>query len=163
MTADEVIRALGLVPHPEEGGFYRETWRSPFGFGPAPGFASRSAGTAIYYLMTPRAISRMHRLPGDEVFHHYAGDPVEMLLLRPDGGGELVRLGCDLATGARPQVIVPGGWWQGSLVVPDGPSGWALLGTTMAPGFAFPDYAHGDVEDLAARYPDWAGPIRARA
>lgn len=161
MNAAEVIAALGLVPHPEEGGFYVETWRSPLSFGPVEGYATRCAGTAIYYLMTPAAKSRMHRLPGDEVFHHYLGAPVEMLLLHPDGTGEIVVLGPDLAAGHRPQVVVPGGVWQGSIVRPGGD--FALLGTTMAPGFAFPDYVHGDVGALAAAWPAFAEAIAARA
>lgn len=160
MTAEEIIAELGLVPHPEEGGFFVETWRSPLGFGPVDGYATRCVGTAIYYLMTPAAKSRMHRLPGDEVFHHYGGAPVEILMLHPDGRGELVVLGPDLRGGERPQVVVPGGVWQGSVVRTGG--AWSLLGTTMAPGFVFEDYAHGDIAALQARWPAWAEAIAAR-
>lgn len=160
MTADEVIALLGLQPHPEEGGWFAETWRDTRPVA-VDGVSSTHLHTAIYYLLSPTSISAMHRLPGDEVFHHYLGDPVDMLLLHPDGRHAHVTLGPDLRAGQRPQVVVPGGVWQGSLLRPGG--AWALLGTTMAPGFAFADYVHGDVEALAAAWPAAAAAIRARA
>ena len=97
----------------------------------------------------------MHRLPGDEVFHFYLGDPVDMLLLYPDGGVETPTLTSDLSVG-RPQVVVPGGVWQGSRLREGG--SFALLGTTMGPGFEFSDYERGTAALLEA-YPAHAGPI----
>jgi predicted cupin superfamily sugar epimerase len=161
MTADEVIAALGLAPHPEEGGWFVETWRDGAAIdAAAPAGGTRSRHTAIYFLLTPKTVSAMHLLPGDEVFHHYAGGAVEMLLLHPDGRTEVRWLGDDLAAGHRPQIVVPGGVWQGG-VLAEG-AAWCLLGCTMAPGFAYEDYIHGDIPELAARYPDAADAIRAR-
>jgi len=161
MSPREIIDLLALKPHPNEGGYYRETYRStariPAGSLPAYS-GDRSAGTGIYYLLSPASCSAMHRLPGDELFHHYLGDAVEMLLLHPSGDGEIVVLGKDLARGQRPQVVVPGGVWQGSKLVRGGSV--ALLGTTMSPGFEFADYQHGDRADLIAAYPVWAERIR---
>src|SRR4051812_11520598 len=109
MTAQQLIDLLRLEPHPNEGGYFRETYRSHASTHAAhlpPGYAgARSLGTAIYYLLTPDTVSAMHRLPGDEIFHHYLGDVVEMLLLHEDGRGEIVLLGSDLAAGQRPQVV----------------------------------------------------------
>jgi uncharacterized protein len=87
LTADELIRILQLKPLPLEGGWYRETHRSSLQL-PAqvlgPHYRdARSATTAIYYLLTPDTFSALHRLPADEVFHFYLGDPVEMLQLGP--------------------------------------------------------------------------------
>lgn len=159
MRADDVIQALGLEPHPEEGGYYRETYRSSAGYSPPPPFDGlRSASTAIYYLLTADTFSALHRLPGDEVFHFYAGDPVEMLMLHPGGDTEIVYLGADLRS-TRPQHVVPGGTWQGSRLV-DGGS-WALLGTTMAPGFDFKDYQGGVRGELTGQYPDRSEMIAA--
>ena len=79
------------------------------------------------------------------------GDPVEMVQLHPDGTGEILTLGPDLAEGMRPQICVPAGTWQGSRLLPGGR--FALLGTTMAPAFDPADYAHGDAEDLARAFP----------
>jgi uncharacterized protein len=138
LTADRVIELLGLRPLPREGGWFAETWRGP-DLPPAatPHLAGIHAeGTAIYYLVTPGAFSAMHRLPTDEVFHAYLGDPVDQLHLLPGGTGRLVRLGSDLAAGQRPQVVAPAGAWQGARLVPGGAHGYALLGTTMAPGYA---------------------------
>jgi len=157
MEAERVIALLGLTPHPEEGGFFRETYRSSRAFHPGAPFAGeRSVGTAIYYLLTPETYSAMHRLPGDEIFHFYLGDPVEMLMLHPDGTHGSVLLGASLET-MTPQHVVPGGVWQGSRLVDGG--AWALLGTTMAPGFEYADYETG-TEALVTEYPDAATAIR---
>lgn len=153
MDAAEIARLLHLSPHPEEGGWFIETYRSTEAVG------DRSLSTAIYYLLSETSISAMHRLPGDEIFHHYLGDPVEVLLLHPDGRHELVILGPDLRAGHRPQLVVPGGVWQGA-VLKAGQA--ALLGTTMAPGFDFADYTHGDPDALALTWPDAAAHIRRR-
>lgn len=154
LDAETLKRILNLAPHPEEGGFFRETYRSrgeiPAAALPPAYDGARSLGTAIYYPLTPETFSALHRLPGDEIFHFYLGDPVEMLLLRPDGGGEVITLGQDLAAGMRPQCVVPGGCWQGSRLREGGR--FALLGTTMAPGFDFADY-QGATAELEAAYP----------
>ena len=150
MSAADVIRLLELRPHPVEGGYFRETHRTPATL-PASG-GERSVGTAIYYLLTADAVSEMHVLPGDEVFHFYLGDPLEMLQLRPGGASETLLLGPDLSAGQSPQLVVPGGVWQGSRRLP-GPHGYALIGATMAPGFAYEDYATGRRADLQARWP----------
>lgn len=124
-TAEEVIRLLGLAPHPE-GGFYRETFRAPAGDG------GRGASTAIYYLLRAGDASAWHRVDADEVWHHYAGGPLELVL--SDGRSrEGVRLGVDLAAGERPQVVVPAGVWQSARPL----AGWVLAGCTVAPAFEF--------------------------
>lgn len=155
MTAEDVIRYLRLEPHPVEGGFFRETYRST-GSLPAYG-GSRSVSTAIYYLLKPGHVSEMHVLPGDEVFHFYIGSPVRMLQLRPGGVGKELVLGTDLAAGQVPQVVVPAGVWQGTKLVGD--SGFALLGATMAPGFDYADYRGGGRTELTAGWPGFAGRI----
>lgn len=163
--AAELIRQLGLVPLPGEGGHFRETWRSddvatrtalPTRY---PG--ERSFGTAILYLLTsdPDSFSALHRLPTDEVYHFYLGDPVELLLLFPAGEMEIATLGPDVLDGHRVQHVVPRGVWQGSRVREGG--AWALLGTTMAPGFEFADYEPGDRERLIAAYPKAEARIRS--
>jgi predicted cupin superfamily sugar epimerase len=153
LTPEEVIAALGLEPHPLEGGFFRETYRTP----QKMHGQERPLATAVYYLLTPDTCSAMHRLPGDELFHLYFGDPVHQLHLRPDGSGMVVTLGPDLLTGQRPQVLVPGGVWQGACLAPGGRI--ALLGTTMTPGFAYPDYQKGQRDELTRQYPQFAAMI----
>ena len=156
MTADEVKRVLGLAAHPREGGWFARTYESAAW---VEGGA-RLAGTAIYYLLEPGTFSEMHRLKSDEIFHFYAGDTVEQLQLFPGGRGELVRIGSELATGARPQVVVKAGVWQGARLAADGVFGWALLGCTVTPGFEYEDYESGTAEELCAGWPEWAAEIR---
>ncbi|HEX4965305.1 MAG TPA: cupin domain-containing protein [Thermoanaerobaculia bacterium] len=129
MTAAEVVRLLGLAPHPE-GGFYAETFRAP-----APA-GERGASTAIYYLLPAGEVSAWHRVvDADEVWHYYAGAPLELTLA---AGGErsVVLLGSDLAAGQRPQGVVPAGVWQTARTL----GGWTLVGCTVAPGFRFESF-----------------------
>jgi predicted cupin superfamily sugar epimerase len=144
-TADDLIAALDLRPLPREGGYYRETYRA------ADRVGERSLCTAIYYLLIADTCSALHRLPSDEIFHFYVGDPVSMLQLWPDGTGRIVTMGVDVRADQAPQVVVPAGVWQGSWLAFGGR--FALLGTTMAPGFEFSDYESGDCADLSRRYP----------
>lgn len=141
----------GLRPLPVEGGLFRQTWAGP------PDAAGRPSGTAIMMLLTaaPDDFSALHRLPTDEVWHFYRGDPLELLLLFPDGGDELVLLGGPDAY----QTVVTAGTWMGARVAPGG--SWSLFGTTMAPGFLSSDYEGGDPAELAARHPARADRIRA--
>ena len=155
MTADDVIRLLRLQPHPVEGGFFRETYRAGSTI-PAHG-GTRNTSTAIYYLLKPGHVSELHALPGDEVFHFYLGGPVRMLQLWPDGTGREVTLGPDLAAGEVPQLVVPGGVWQGTRLVGD--SGFALLGCTVAPGFDYADYKSASRAELTAKWPGFAQQI----
>lgn len=158
MTADEVKKKLGLIPHPREGGWYLRTYESGERVA-AEAFADRRyrgaryTGTAIYYLLERETFSEMHRLKSDEIFHFYAGDAVEMLQLRPDGSGEVKRIGSRLDAGEWPQVVVPRGVWQGSRLVAGG--AWALLGCTVSPGFEFEDYEAGSRAELCAGWPEF--------
>lgn len=163
MTVDELKRLLKLEPLAGEGGFFAETYRARE-FLPAEALATGSAGprslaTAIYYLLTPESYSVLHRLRADEIFHFYLGDPVDMLQLMPDGSGRTVRLGNDFAAGCHPQVVVPKGVWQGSRIVAGGV--FALLGTTVSPGFDPADYETGSREALLAAYPGFRDQIAA--
>ena len=158
LELEEVVAALGLRPLAGEGGLYAETYRSsatvPAGLLPVPFHAGAHAyGTAIYYLLSDDAdsFSALHRLCGDEIYHFYMGDAVEMLLLGPAGQSRKVTLGQDLRAGQHVQFVVPGGTWQGSRLLPGG--GYALLGTTMAPGFEAAEYEPGDRAVLTGLYP----------
>ena len=163
LTVGQIKSLLDLQPHPVEGGCFRETYRSserlPGESLPAGCGGPRSLATAIYYLLTPETFSAMHRLPSDEVFHHYVGDPVEMLQLRPDGSGAIVVLGSDIIAGMRPQIVVPKGVWQGARLRSGGR--FALLGTTVSPGFDFQDYESGHRDELARLYPQFQELIAA--
>nr|MBN2277748.1 cupin domain-containing protein [candidate division Zixibacteria bacterium] len=158
MTAEDIIRRLNLRPLQREGGYYRETYRSETIL---PRIAltpelktNKSLSTAIYYLLTPDTFSAIHRLPFDEIYHFYLGDPVRLLILNPGGSSEVITLGPDLAEEHQVQMVVPKNRWQGSRLAAGGR--WALMGTTVAPGFDFTDYQAGIREKLLAEYPSQA-------
>ena len=155
MDAERLIEELGLQPLSEEGGFYRETYRSEEFFSesalPIRYTNAKNASTAIYYLLTPDSFSALHRLPTDEMYHFYLGDPVTMLQLFPDGSHRVVMLGSDVLNGQNVQYLVPKYVWQGSFLMEGGR--FALLGTTMAPAFDFSDFVLGDRQSLIRHYP----------
>ena len=146
ITAQEIIAHLRLSPLPGEGGMSLQTYISDKKIGDEPG------GTAIYYLLTGEAFSHLHRLTGDEMYHFYLGDPVELTELLPDGSVKTTVLGSDLLGGQSVQHLVPAGHWQGSRLAAGG--NWALMGTTMCPGYTDACYEHGDASELLAQYPE---------
>jgi predicted cupin superfamily sugar epimerase len=127
LPAEAVARLLGLLPHPE-GGRYAETFRD------VPPGGGRGALTAIYYLLRAGEVSAWHRVSDAvEIWHHYAGAPLE-LSVSPDGREVLtVLLGDDLPAGERPQAAVPAGAWQAARSLGE----WTLAGCTVAPAFDF--------------------------
>ncbi|HEU0164728.1 MAG TPA: cupin domain-containing protein [Thermomicrobiales bacterium] len=148
-TAEDVITLLDLQPLPGEGGFFRQTYvrSSTDPDGPPE-------TTAIYYLVTPDSFSGLHRLGHDELFHFYLGDPCEMVTYIDGEQPEIIVLGQDLGAGMTVQHLVPAGTWQGTRLRDGGR--FALMGTTMTPGFdprgfelASPDLLAG-VPDVAA-------------
>jgi uncharacterized protein len=127
LSAEEVIRALGLAPHPE-GGWYRETFRE------APDGGGRGASSAIYYLLRREDRSAWHRiLDATEVWHHYAGAPLELRISTDGREVSAFVLGPDLPRGEQPQAVVPAGAWQSARSRGD----WTLAGCTVAPAFEF--------------------------
>ncbi len=124
MTADEIIAELGLKPHPE-GGHFSESFRAPD--------APRGASTAIYFLLKAGERSHWHKVDADEIWHHYAGAPLELSLSADGKRVTRLRLGHDLALGERPQGVVPRGVWQAARSL----GSWTLIGATVAPAFRF--------------------------
>lgn len=155
-SAEEIIKILGLKPHPKEGGYFLETYRSSEKISksdlPERYPCDKNFGTAIYYLLTPGTFSPFHRLPTDELFHFYLGDPVIMIQLHPDGSSNIITLGQDIMNGQQLQVVVPKDSWQGLYLKEGGTFG--LMGTTMSPGFDYSDYEEGTREALLEQYPE---------
>jgi predicted cupin superfamily sugar epimerase len=154
-TAADWIASLKLAPHPE-GGFYRETYRAretiagehlPARFG-----GPRACSTAIYFLLPGDQVSVLHRIKSDEVWHFYAGSPLTLTLIDPEGRLEETRLGPDPLRGERFQALVPAGCWYGAAV--DDRAGYALVGGTVAPGFEFADFELAERAALLTRYPE---------
>jgi hypothetical protein len=153
-TARDWIERLGMQRHPE-GGWFRETWRSPERI-PRTGLperygAERSFSTAIYFLLEAGDFSALHTLRSEELWHFYAGAPLTVHVIEPDGTRKEHALGPDLDAGQHFQAMVPPGCVFGASV--DGPEGFALVGCTVAPGFDFADFELCEREVLLAKWP----------
>ena len=148
-SVESLVRRLGLMPHPE-GGFYRETFRSPLVLDGLPHGAPRAASTAIYFLLPAGTFSAFHRVRSDEVWHHYGGDPLALHVIGGDGALSTFRLGRDLEAGEAPQAVVLASSWQAAEPLGERSS---LCGCTVAPGFDFADFEMADRAALSARFP----------
>jgi uncharacterized protein len=131
-----IARLLGLERLPGEGGLFRRTYAD-------------AHSSVIYFMLLAPDFSALHALDGVETYHWYAGSPLRLLLLYPGGRVEQPILGPDLAAGARPQLIVPAGVWQGSSPL----GAWTLAGTTMAPPFTWSSFHLGRRAELIAGWP----------
>ena len=169
--AEKIIAQLGLEPLPREGGFFRQTWVSSTQLA-----NGRAAGSAIWFLLTPGDFSALHRLPAEELWHFYSGDPVEHVqLFRPAQNPEPVegldpatrearvtRLGLEFDAREVSQLVVPGGVWQGARIAPGpNPRGWALLGCTLTPAWDEREFELGSRAALTREFPAAAGWIAA--
>lgn len=126
--AAAIVRLLDLKPHPE-GGFYRETFRDSAAAGPD----GRAASTAIYFLLPAGVVSRWHRVDAAEIWHWYAGAPLELSLGERAGAISSLILGSRLDAGERPQAVVPAYHWQQARSL----GAFTLVGCTVAPAFEF--------------------------
>jgi len=155
VTADEIKALLELRPHPTCG-YVAETYRSeieiPRNSLPQEYEGARPVGSALYFLVTPDAQIVLHRIRSDQFYHHYFGDPLDVLMLYPDGTGSISTVGDDLRSGMRPQLFIPGGTFHVSRLEPGG-SGYALLSSTEWPGVEPPDVEKGDPRRLTERFP----------
>ena len=160
------IDALGLEPLPEEGGWYREVYRSAESI-PADALPDRFDGprcfaTQIYYLLGSDEFSAFHRIRQDETWHFYEGSPLTLHTLGPEGTYAQVCLGRDVPD-EQFQFTVPAGTYFAATVDHAANAGeaatYALVGCTVAPGFEFADFEAPPRADLLAQYPEHAAII----
>lgn len=148
------IDKLQLQPHPE-GGYFRETYRSRESIARPhlpPRFAGdRAFSTAIYFLLQGDDFSALHRIRSDELWHCYAGGPLTISVIAPDGELSEISLGTDLSAGQTPQTVVHAGCLFGSYVTE--PNSFALVGCTVSPGFDFADFELPGRAELLAAFP----------
>ena len=161
-TAAYWIQGLNLEPHPE-GGYYRESYRSSVrvdAFNPDAGVeGSRSVSTAIYYLLKGSDFSAFHRIRSDEMWHHYAGVGLMIHMIDNLGNYSSCRLASGLEEGASPQWLIPARTWFAATA--EDPSGYSLVGCTVAPGFDFQDFELARREPLLRLYPAHRSVIEA--
>jgi uncharacterized protein len=139
VTAEEIIRHFGMKPHPE-GGHYVQTFQAP---GPQQEGGGRSSGTAIYFLLRAGERSHWHKVDADEIWHHYAGAPLELSMSDDGHAVRHLRLGTDFGVGEQPQAVVPRHVWQAARSL----GAWTLVGCTVSPAFEFSGFEHAP--------PDW--------
>ncbi|MGO4290265.1 cupin domain-containing protein [Chitinophaga sp. RAB17] len=161
LTPENIKQWFKLQSNSEEGGFfagvYTSAIRIPNTFLPGflPPTGKHALCSAIYYFLESGTFSAMHKVTGNMIYHFYSGDPVQMLLLYPDGSPnkyEICTFSNDIAAGAYPMKVIPGGTWMGSRLTPGGT--YSLMGVTMDPGFDPADYTIGRRQDLITKYPE---------
>jgi predicted cupin superfamily sugar epimerase len=164
LTALEICQLLNLQPNATCGSV-RVTFTSALSLAPgslpAPFVEGRPLGSALYFLVTPDAPVRLHRIRNDQLYHYYLGDPLELFLLHGDGHSERVVVGPDLRGGQRVQLLIPGNTFHTARLL--GTGQWFLGASTEWPGVIPADVEIGDVEMMAGRYPDVAIEIRGIA
>ena len=162
LTAEQVRDLLGLEPN-QTCGFVRLTYTSrqrlAAGTLPEPFAAERPVGTALYFMVTPQAPVRLHRIRNDQLYHYYRGDPLELVLMKVDGSTEKVVIGPDIAAGQHVQFFIPGDTFHTARIA--GRRRWFLGGSTEWPGVVPADVELGDAEALAKKYPAVAAEIRS--
>jgi predicted cupin superfamily sugar epimerase len=164
LTADEILSLLQLEPN-ATCGFVRLTFVSKQSIAagglPAPFADGRPLGSALYFMVTPGAPVRLHRIRNDQLYHYYLGDPLEVLLLHADGSTDRVIVGPDLRSGQSVQLLIPGNTFHTARLI--GRRQWFLGASTEWPGVVPADVEIGKLDELAGRYPAVAADLRAIA
>ena len=162
-TAAALIQHFKMTQVPQEGPWFTLTYSSedvlPHTALPQRYDGPRAAGSAIIGLITRADFSALHKLKTDEMWHYYGGDPLRLLVLHPDGRGEIVVLGPDVLGGQKLQYVVPRGSWQGAMPTGTGDDTYSIFGDTLAPGFAYADFEMGYRDELQQGYPRFAATI----
>ncbi len=136
--AAELVRDLGLQPHPE-GGWYHELFRSSASVLPDDGRPARSGLTSIDFLLVQGQFSAWHRVLSDEVWHLLEGPALTLWLLPFEAPAQKQAQRISLQSSTRLRHVVPAGWWQAAE-----PAGaLAYAGATVGPGFDFKDFSFG--------------------
>ena len=165
LSADEIISLLKLEPN-ATCGFVRVTFVSSRSIAPGglpdPFAGGRPLGSALYFMVTPTAPVRLHRIRNEQLYHYYLGDPLEVFLLHADGTVEQVIVGPDLRNGHRVQLLIPGNTFHTARLI--GPRRWFLGASTEWPGVVpAEDVEIGKLDEIATRYPSVADDLRAIA
>ena len=136
----ELIKSLELFPHPSEGGYLRECFRSKSTYELDRG--TRNCSAVIYYLLRGNDVSLWHRLKSDEYYCFYEGCSLSINLVYPDSDQiQVVTLGREVF-----HVEIPAGTWVASC--PTDTSSYSLLGCVTAPAFDLVDFTLAKPQDL---------------
>ncbi|MDD3468496.1 MAG: cupin domain-containing protein [Thermoguttaceae bacterium] len=153
--AEEIIERLGLTPHSEEGGFFREIYRCS-----QKAEDGRTCGTSIYYLLRRQDRSKWHRVASDEIWLYHAGASILQHIIAPDGRLTTVVIGGDVTRGEFPQSVIPAGYWQTAILNPHSTGDWGLVGATVFPGFEYEDFIGAEDEEICRMFPQLAARLK---
>jgi uncharacterized protein len=160
---EKIIKIFNMTSIESEGGYFTETYRSEEKVLkehlPGRYKSARNFSTSILYLITPDNFSSLHKVSSDEMFHFYLGDQVIMLNLFEDGEGQEIKLGSNIFAGDQIQHLVPKNTWQGAKLAGGGK--FALLGTTVSPGFEYEDFVQAKPykKEILIKYPEFSSLI----
>ena len=135
-----------MTPHPE-GGHFVETWR-----GPDRG-DGRASATAIHFLLRAGERSHWHRVDADEIWHFYAGEPLELLAYEPAARRLTKRVLDSPGRGTGAIGVIPSGVWQAARSL----GKYSLVGCTVSPGFEFSGFRF--VDALADHHEHFVGEL----
>lgn len=154
MTAQEYIKKLNLIRHPE-GGYFSEIYRAEGIISqlslPLRYNGGRAYSTTIYYLLESGDFSSLHRLDSDEQWFHLDGSALTIHSIDADGKYQKYILGKNIEKGESLHAVIPHGYWFGATV--DELNSFSLVGCVVAPGFDFDDFELGKREELVKQYP----------
>lgn len=142
-----LITHYNLQPLPVEGTLFASTYRSAESL---PNGKPYGTGMLGLYCNEPKSVSYFHKLSVDEMWHFYTGDPLQLILLYPDGSSKDVILGSDPLQGQYVQFVIPAGVWQAGRTIGD----YSLFGCTLAPGFTDDIFTGGETSELLKAFPD---------
>ena len=164
LSPDEIRDLLKLEPNATCGfvriSFIARQTIAPGGL-PAPFADGRPLGSALYFMVTPGAPVRLHRIRNDQLYHYYLGDPIEVFLLHGDGTAERIVVGPDLRNGERVQLMIPGNTFHTARLI--GRRRWFLGASTEWPGVTPADVEIGNLEEIVQKYPAVEPDLRAIA
>ena len=149
-----LIEHYNLKPLPVEHTLFSSTYRSKEEFDSGKPYCN---AIVALYCNEPDSVSLFHKLPADEIWHFYSGDPLRLILLYPDGSSKDVIMGNDPLKGQNVQFVVPAGVWQAGHMLDGG--NYSLFGCTMSPGFTDDMFEGGTREYLTSLYPERADDI----
>ena len=123
------IKHLDLVEHPE-GGYYKESYCANEKFELEDATNNRLHWTSIYFLIENGGASHLHRLKSDEMWYFHSGAPLDIYMITETGELKIEKLGLNIESGEKPQVLVPKNTIFGSAL---DDSKYSLVGCMVSP------------------------------
>lgn len=110
--------------------------------------------SSILYLLQRGELSKLHRLPKNEIWNFYSGSPLNLETISPEGMYRTTVL-----DGSNPMFVVLANCWQTATTLGE----YTLCGCTVAPPFEYSDLEFGDSTSLLSQFPNLAGLIQRTA